>query len=607
MGIKPDIIESIGYYTEVTGESVSQFLEGIEQSLILNDEDLDYNGWLRKQIAKLIKSKGVSFDEIIKNKDLLMAKDTKEEDGSFYTPLEWAAETHRMIERHIPNLEDYVVWDASCGSGNLLAELPPCKKLFVSTLHQEDAEIVAERIPHAHAFQLDFLSGIDYNEFLTEFTDNLPEELQEVLRNNEPILFLMNPPYSITNATKTQVAKHLKSIGKSEIGDDLLRQFIWRVYNLVDVHNLTNSFFTLIGTNSLYILNSWESTVREMQEHADYLEGFTFPASEFAGIEKSVQWGIFSTIWKTVPYREVPTLPKIQMTAKKKDEHGKIYDEGVLDFVWDKKYMSTWLNSKITTGNRVVVPVSTVRGTPRLDANEQPVTQMGLDNSMGYFLVKGSFKDITNFNGMGTLPVTGSTVPVTEENFKDVCGAFAFTSTFKQEFTDLARPFNEPVTGTDEYNEWVANSIFFLVCARKGYLFSSRGFDFDGEKISINSSIFPFSAEQVKEFCQDPVILQDLEDNPVDNSFFINLLKESEPYLWDGVRALYNAVTGFIKQSYNHRASVNYDVNTVSWNAGFNQLKHTGMWSDEMEEAYTKLLATAREEFRAKVRTHYIV
>lgn len=60
MAIKPDVLEAINYYTEVTGESVSQFLEGIDSLLTVNEEELTNNDWLRKQIAKLIKNKGIS-------------------------------------------------------------------------------------------------------------------------------------------------------------------------------------------------------------------------------------------------------------------------------------------------------------------------------------------------------------------------------------------------------------------------------------------------------------------------------------------------------------------------------------------------------------------
>ena len=608
MAVKQEVYDSINYYVEVTGESVSQFLEGISSVALTEDnDDTPYKDWLKKQIVKYIKSKGVSLDELVKNKDLIMSKGVKEEDGSFYTPLEWAKETHDMVLRHIPNLEDYIVWDASCGSGNLVADLPKCKQLYVSTLHQEDAEIAQERLPHAIAFQLDFLSGIDYNPFLTEFTDKLPEGLQKALRNNEPILFLMNPPYSVTNAQKTEVSRHLRSIGETEIGNDLLRQFIWRVYNLVDVHNLTNLWFACIGTNSLFILPSWESTVRVMMEHADLVEGFTYPASEFAGVSKSIQWGIYSTLWKTTPNKVVEELPTIQLDEKKKDENGNIKTYGKFDFVWNKKYITNWLDDKITVGNRRLVPCVGAKGDVRIDNDGNPRAYMGLDNAYGYILLKNTFKDITQYNAISSTPIFPSDIPITSENVKDVFGVYAFNSTFQEDFHYSARPFNEPVTGTDEYKEWIANSIFFAVCGRKSFVSSFRDFQFKSEKININSSIFPFSVEQVQEFCSDPVILQDLEENKVDNTWYLQLLEESRPYLWDGVRDLFNAVTDFIKVSYNHRKTIDYDLHTRAWNAGFIQLRYTSLWNEDMEKQYAKLLDTARKEFRSRAKTHFIV
>lgn len=609
MAIKSDVIEAVSYYVDVTNETVSQFLEKAEN---LKDfetiEDEPYNDWLLRQITKLIKSKGVSINELVKNKDLFMGKGDKEEDGSFYTPLEWAKETHDQLLRYVPNLEDYIVWDASCGSGNLVAELPKCKKLYVSTLHEEDVEIVQTRLPHAHAFQLDFLTGIDYNPFMTEFTDMLPQELQDSLRNREPIIFLMNPPYSVTNAQKTQLSKHLRSIGESNIGNDLLRQFIWRVYNLIDIHGLTDSYFSLVGTNSLYILPSWESTVRVMQEHADYLDGFTYPASEFAGVSKSLQWGIFSTLWKTLPKsRTVTKLPNIQMDEMKKDSNGVIQKYGKLDFVWDKKYITDWVNDKITEGTRKQVISVDSKGVVRKENNGSDRVFMGLDNALGYIMLRNTFKDISQYNALSTTPIIQSDIPMTHQNIKEALGVFAFTSTFQEDFNYSARPFNEPVTGTDEYKEWLANSYYFAICARKSFLSSFRGIEFGGETININNTIFPFSADQVKTFTDDPKILQDIEDNPIENQWYLDLLENNKHLVWDETMELFNAVTGYIKASYNARQTINYQNQTQAWNAGFVQLKYTTLWDDNSEDGYTKLLNSARQKFRSKAKTHFIV
>lgn len=604
--IKNEVYEAIRYYTDVTGETSSQFIEGLKEVEHEDDDNLKYEAWLRKQIIKLVKSNGVSVDDVINNKDMLMGDSLKEEDGSFYTPVEWAKETHEMILRHIPNLEDYVVWDASCGSGNLVQDLPKCKQLYLSTLHEEDVEIAQERVPHAHVFQLDFLSKIDYNPFLTEFTDNLPQGLQDALRNNDPILFLMNPPYAVTNAHKTQLANHLRQLGESEIANDLLRQFIWRVYNLTEIHNLTNSHFACIGTNSLFILPSWESTLRTMHEHADYLEGFTFPAGEFPGIEKSVKWGIYSTLWKTVLPRKVESLPTIQLDEKKKDKDGNIITLGKMDFVWNRDYAVNWLKKKITVGNRIPEIVLNVRGEPTGE-DGKPKKITGLDNALGYFMFKGSFKDITQFNSISTVPISAMDIAMTLENVKDSLATFAFNTNFQEDFYYSARSFREPVTGTDEYKEWVANSIFFAICSRKSFVGSFRGIQVGNDIRDINSTFFPYTSEQVKEFCTDPIILEDLENNPIDNQWYLDLLEESEPYLWDSVITLYKAVTDFIRMSYDYRKTVDYAVHTKSWNASFNQLKQTGLWNEDLEKQYGGLLGEVRKDFRSRMRTHFVV
>ena len=49
-------------------------------------------------------------------KDLSMSKRERELEGSFYTPLFWGRKTHELL-KDIPDLENYIVWDASCGTG----------------------------------------------------------------------------------------------------------------------------------------------------------------------------------------------------------------------------------------------------------------------------------------------------------------------------------------------------------------------------------------------------------------------------------------------------------------------------------------------------------
>ena len=120
--------------------------------------------------------------------------------------------------------------------------------MFLSTLNNEDVKIAQNRYPEATVFQLDFLNSYD-TWFSYDFTESLPEDLQKVLRNNEKLLIIINPPYS-TKGTNTVVGKYLQSIRETDLSTDLFRQFIWQVCNLVQVHNLTNIDFVLMVSNS---------------------------------------------------------------------------------------------------------------------------------------------------------------------------------------------------------------------------------------------------------------------------------------------------------------------------------------------------------------------
>ena len=153
-----------------------------------------------------------------------MSKRERELEGSFYTPLFWGRKAHELLS-DIPNLEDYVVWDASCGTGNLLIEFPKCKHMYLSTLHEEDVRLTKERFERERpdlettVFQLDFLGSTD-SPLIQNFSRQLPESLQKVLQNNEKLIILMNPPYS-TRGVSTPVAKRLSSLRLKGYAADL--------------------------------------------------------------------------------------------------------------------------------------------------------------------------------------------------------------------------------------------------------------------------------------------------------------------------------------------------------------------------------------------------
>ena len=271
-------------------------------SVQVNSEDTtEEQALFLENNQKLLKSVGL-LDTSHSVKDLGMSKQERELEGSFYTPLFWGRKAHELLS-DIPNLEDYVVWDASCGTGNLLIEFPKCKHVYLSTLHEEDVRLTKERFDKERSdlettvFQLDFLGSTD-SPLIQNFSRQLPESLQRVLQNNEKLIILMNPPYS-TRGVSTPVAKRLSSLRLKGYAADLYSQFMWQVKNLVQVHHLTNAELIWMVPVS-FLLNHRTFEVRkDYATDFEFHSGFMSPLADFQGCADVSSSYLCTTRWST--------------------------------------------------------------------------------------------------------------------------------------------------------------------------------------------------------------------------------------------------------------------------------------------------------------------
>lgn len=271
-------------------------------SVQVNSEDTtEEQALFLENNQKLLKSVGL-LDTKHSVKDLGMSKRERELEGSFYTPLFWGRKAHELLS-DIPNLEDYVVWDASCGTGNLLIEFPKCKHMYLSTLHEEDVRLTKERFEKERpdlettVFQLDFLGSTD-SPLIQNFSRQLPESLQRVLQNNEKLIILMNPPYS-TRGVSTPVAKRLSSLKLKGYAADLYSQFMWQVKNLVQVHHLTHAELIWMVPVS-FLLNHRTFEVRkDYATDFEFHSGFMSPLADFQGSSDVGANYLCTTRWST--------------------------------------------------------------------------------------------------------------------------------------------------------------------------------------------------------------------------------------------------------------------------------------------------------------------
>ena len=182
---------------------------------------------------------------IVNRLDLLVPQDVRERKGSFFTPKKWVELSQHYLELALgENWQDeYFVWDCAGGTGNLEVGLTNKYNVFVSTLDQQDIDVIHERIKNganlldSHVFQFDFLN---------DSFDRLPPALKEIVDDPEKrkkLVIYINPPYvEASNAQTTHGTpgenrigvsgtsirgKYLAKIGRA--ANELFTQFLIRI------------------------------------------------------------------------------------------------------------------------------------------------------------------------------------------------------------------------------------------------------------------------------------------------------------------------------------------------------------------------------------------
>ncbi|GAA7050986.1 hypothetical protein Kyoto42B_08260 [Helicobacter pylori] len=252
---------------------------------------------------------------ILERRDLLVPGDVRERKGAFFTPRIWVEKSQEYLAKALGQdyQEDYIIWDCTGGTGNLLNGLTNKANCFLSTLDSNDVAIVKElaaanklNLLENHVFQFDFLND-DFKK--------VPKSLQEILEDKEKrkkLIIYINPPYaeagnkakmSGTGEHKAKVARNNKTheTYKNFLGsgsNELFAQFFMRIY--MELNGCIMASFS-----TLKYLNS--SNFKKFREvfKAKFLEGFMVPADSFDNVKG--QFPIGFLVWDTATPPLKPT------------------------------------------------------------------------------------------------------------------------------------------------------------------------------------------------------------------------------------------------------------------------------------------------------------
>lgn len=517
------------------------------------------------------------------------------------------------------------VFSKNCGSGNLIrtAGIVP-DHLFASSLQDDDITLIRNtpELQGCHAFQLDFLSAVDNpNNFMEEFTTKLPEELQRVFKNNEPIVFLMNPPYKTGQANNTEVGRYMNganpfynNVDFAKPAYDLFYQFCFQVMNIVSYYKLTNCYYAVFGPLTWFTGAGANILLKEFEKTFEFVDGMCISAQEFSDTSDSILWGIGATIWKSRGgYDLMPAgfqyHKDILLDKKFIAPDGTIGCEGKVLYAPPREKLSTWVaphDGAPSEDAPLMTSHLTFKGSDVFEKVAPKSAKIQV-NALGTLMVGNTLTRSADQSAILSMPSTISYVSITEENFWRCVGSYAFRRTIDAGWAIAKKEISAPDTTVEGYDIWLRNAIPLVLFEYKSMMSSMRNVDWNkqltntGVGYNIYNKLFYLTEDEIRANCHDEVILRDLEEHPLQNQFMLKVIAESEPYWAPEVRQLYDWCKNYTLATYDLRKTVNYKGSLECADAGFQQLR-AGLWdAEKLDNDMTKLLVQARDFMRRDI------
>jgi predicted RNA methylase len=248
---------------------------------------------------------------LLERRDSLIPLDERSFKGAYYTPLAVVDKAYDKLTETLGNnwQKEYIVWDMCCGVGNLEVKHSNPRNVYMSTLDQEDVDVMkaTRTCVAATRFQYDYLNDDITNDGQIDYalTNKVPESLRKAITNGKKILVLINPPYAEAGnrsnnsildeeENKAGVAKtKFAEVAMSDYGkasNELFVQFLVRVS--IEIPTATIAMFSTMK----YVVSSNFEKFRE-KWNAKYLGGFVVHNKAFEGLKGKFPIGFL--LWDT--------------------------------------------------------------------------------------------------------------------------------------------------------------------------------------------------------------------------------------------------------------------------------------------------------------------
>ena len=453
---------------------------------------------------------------LLERRDSLIPVDERTFKGAYYTPLNVVDKAYDLLEKTLGSnwQKDYYVWDMCCGVGNLEAKHSNHRHLFMSTLDQEDVNIMkaAKICVSAERFQYDYLNDdiTDNGEIDYSLTNKIPQTLQNVIRDandgKKKLLVLINPPYAEatssdnatkgvgTDASKTGVAKtKFAEIGMTEFGkasNELFTQFVARIAK--EIPNATLAMFS-----TLKYVNAQTMEMFREKWKAQYLDGFAVHSKSFDGLKGDFPIGFL--IWKTFNAvageikQSKYTFPT-EIACEVLDRSANPIGEKKFYNASNEKYLTCWIE-RLKPNKEVCIPLKNA-----IEAGNATKDLRGTrwcDNAVAYFWCNSNDMQqattrtalfSSGFNG-------GHGIYVTQENLWKTAIVFTVRKIVSHTWLNDRDQFLQP--NCELPDDFKNDCLIWMLFNGSNLTASANDLEWNGKKWNIVNHFIPFTEEDV--------------------------------------------------------------------------------------------------------------
>lgn len=440
-------------------------------------------------------------DYLLERRDSLIPLNERIFKGAYFTPLKVVDKAYdKLTETLGPDWQkDYIVWDMCCGVGNLEVKHSNPRKIYMSTLDQEDVDLMkaTKTCVAAERFQYDYLNDditddgkIDYS-----LTNKVPEGLRKAIAERKKILILINPPYAeATNAknisgganpkSKVGVAKTklaialMKKYGKAS--NELFVQFVARVAEEIPTA-------TLAMFSKMKYVNSPNFEEFRKIWSAEYLGGFVVHSKAFDGLKGDFPIGFL--VWKTNHHDKKAEITEI--TTSVLDKNANPIGEKNFYNLPNKQFLSEWIE-RPKANKKLVIPLKNAISP---STGLAPV-RMWSDDALGYLIFKGT--DLQNSNATCVLSSVygdGHGIYINPGNLGHIAVMLTVRKIIKPTWLNDRDQFLQPIASlTDEFKN---DCLIWMLFNGSNLTASANDLEWNGEKWSIVNHFIPYREEDV--------------------------------------------------------------------------------------------------------------